>query len=218
MSVAPAVRSLAAGAAGVAVTTLLASSTVAAAPRLTSADVRVTFHSAASCEAIITLRIDDAATVTQHIEVAEGASVALVEVSGAEASPPTDVGRTRVLVTRSDSGVYTLRYAVRQAAHRPGRCPLWVPTIPADGRSAAVRLTVRIPPGTRAAGTMPAFAWAGEEGTAAIGHLPAFVRVPFAAPGEPAPWNIARLMDIVSIATLALATLAWARRRGDRHH
>jgi hypothetical protein len=46
---------------------------------------------------------------------------------------------------------------------------------------------------------------------AAIAHLPAFVRVPFARPGEPAPWNVARLMDILSIAALVVATLAWAR-------
>jgi hypothetical protein len=64
---------------------------------------------------------------------------------------------------------------------------------------------------------MPAFSWVGAEGTASIGHLPAFVRVPYALPGEPAPWNIARVMDVVSVLTLVAATLAWARsRRGDR--
>ena len=84
--------------------------------------------------------------------------------------------------------------------------------MPADGRSQAVALRVRIPAGAIAAGTMPGLAWVGEEGTATLGHLPAFVRVPYAMPGESMPLNIAFVMDVVAIATLVLASAAWARR------
>ena len=189
-----------------------------AAARLTSADVRVTFESALTCAVEMTVQLDEAPEVTQRIEVMDGASVEALDVAGAVmASPPKDVGRARVLVTRADTGRYTLRYTARQPASHPGRCPLWVPTVAADGRMAAVRIGVRLPAGARAAGTMPVFTWSGDEGTAAISHLPAFVHVPFAAPGEPMPRNVARLMDIFSIATLVIATLAWVRgRRNSR--
>jgi hypothetical protein len=199
-----------------AIVALGAPAAAGAAPRLTSADVRVGFESATTCSVDMTLHVDEAPEVTQRIEVMDGASVDALEVAGATvASPPRDVGRTRVLVTRADAGAYTLRYTARQPPGHPWRCPLWVPTVPADGRSAAVRIAVRLPVGARAAGTMPTFAWSGEEGTATISHLPAFVRVPFAASGDPSPWNIPRVMDILSIATLVLATLAWARRQGQ---
>ena len=111
---------------------------------------------------------------------------------------------------------YTLRYEVEQPEHRAFRCPLWIPTVAADGLSQDVHLAVRIPAGATAAGTMPAFTWTGEEGTSTIGHLPAFVRVPFGMPGTPMPMNVAGVMDIVSIATLLAATAAWARRRLSR--
>ena len=63
---------------------------------------------------------------------------------------------------------------------------------------------------------MPGLAWVGQEGSATLGHLPAFVRVPYAMPGEPAPFNIAFAMDVVAIGTLVLASAAWARgRRGQ---
>lgn len=186
-----------------------------AAARLASADVRVLYDSATACAVEMTLQVDDAPEVTQRLEVMAGAEVGALEVTGATmASGPKDVGRTRVLVTRAEAGRYTLRYTARLPASHPGRCPLWVPEMAADGRTAAVRLAVRLPAGARAAGTMPTFTWSGDEGTAAIGHLPAFVHVPFALPGEPTPWNIARLMDMFSIATLVVATLAWWRRRG----
>jgi hypothetical protein len=60
---------------------------------------------------------------------------------------------------------------------------------------------------------MPTLRWEGDEGVATIGHLPAFVRVPYAMPGEPAPWDINAIMDGASIVTLAVATLVWWRRQ-----
>ena len=63
---------------------------------------------------------------------------------------------------------------------------------------------------------MPTFRWEGDEGVATIGHLPAFVRVPYAMPGEPAPWDINTIMDAASIVTLIGSTLIWARYRRRR--
>jgi hypothetical protein len=63
---------------------------------------------------------------------------------------------------------------------------------------------------------MPTSRWSGDAGTATIGHLPAFVRVPYAMPGEPAPWNIAQVMDYFSIVTLVVATLFWWRQQRSR--
>jgi hypothetical protein len=110
------------------------------------------------------------------------------------------------------STTYALHYQVVQPAEGAFRCPLWLPTTPADGRSRAVRLTVTLPPGAQPSGTMPAFSWQDGVGSATLGHLPAFVRVAYAADGEPAPWSLARLMDGVSVGVLAVASLVWLRR------
>ena len=59
---------------------------------------------------------------------------------------------------------------------------------------------------------MPAFTWSDGVGTTTLGHLPAFVRVPYAADGGSAPWNLARLMDGVSIGVLVVASLLWLLR------
>lgn len=203
----------------------------AGAPILRSAEARIVFSSPTSCAVDLTLRVEDGAPppsgalqdgapglqsrrqVEHRIEAADGARIELLGVYGAaQVGDSRDVGRTRALVLRPEASVYTLRYTLEQPPDRANRCPLWIPTVPADGRSQAMRLLVRLPAGAMPVGTMPAFAWTGEEGAAMLGHLPAFVHVPYALPGAPAPWNIARVMDLVSVATLVLATLTWARR------
>jgi hypothetical protein len=197
---------------------LLAAVPSGAAPVVRSADVRVTFTSPASCTVEMTLGVEG--TLVEHrLEIAPGGNVALLDVRGARTvGEPEDVGRTRKLVLRPESPRYDLHYTVEQPFERAGRCPLWIPTVPTEGRGAIVRLTVRIPAGARAVGTMPGFTWVGDEGTASIGHLPAFVRVPYSLQGEPRPWDIARVMDAVSVATLVIASLAWARRRSSVRH
>lgn len=189
----------------------------AGAPVLRSAEARIVFSSPTSCAVDLTLRVEDPSTpsgaVEHRIEASDGSRIELLGVYGAaKIGEPGAVGLTRALVLRPEASVYTLRYAMDQPPDRANRCPLWLPTVPADGRSEAVRLLVRLPAGATPVGTMPAFTWTGEEGAAMLGHLPAFVHVPYALPGAPAPWNIARVMDLVSVATLILATLAWARR------
>jgi hypothetical protein len=200
---------------------VLAPAAATTAPVVRNADVRVAFSSPTSCTVELVLSVDGHGMEMEHrVEAAPGSRLEIVGVDGASVvGDVRQVGRTRALFLRSDEKTpYTLRYTVDQPPERAGRCPLWIPTVPTGGRGQAVRIVARIPEGATAVGTMPAFTWSGTEGTATIGHLPAFVRVPYALAGAPAPWNIARLMDVVSIATLVGATLAWARRRPRRRH
>lgn len=187
-----------------------------AAPVVTDADVRVTFLSPTSCTVALALHVEG--DIVEHrIERADGAEVELLDVSGARrVGDAEDVGRTRALVLEPAVDRYSLTYRVTQPSNRAGRCPLWIPTVPTTGRGRTVHITVQVPRGATARGTMPSFAWAGDEGTATIGHLPAFVRVPYAMPGEPLPWNVARIMDATAVATLLVATAAWTRRRRSR--
>jgi len=192
-------------------------STIAAAPLLRAADAQIAFLSPTSCNVELTLTVDGASEVEHRIEVVDGARVTLLGVEGATGSDIRTIGRTQALAVQPDTGRYTLRYRVEQPLSRAERCPLWVPAIPADGRTQSVALRARIPDGATAVGTMPQFTWVGHEGTSLVGHLPAFVRVPYAAAGAPSPWSIAAVMDAVSVITLAVASLLWARhRRGTR--
>ena len=192
---------------------VLATSPVAAAPVLRAAQARVVFVDERSCTVDLTLRIDDADDVEHRLGVDDDARARVTDTRGTSTSGgPRRVGATLALTLRPTAPDYSLRYVVEHP-EPTDRCPLWLPDVPADGRSRAVTLVVEIPAGTRAAGTMPAFAWAGTRGEVTLGHLPAFVRVPFTRSGERAPWNIARVMDLVAVATLALASVIWARRR-----
>lgn len=185
-----------------------------AAPVLRSADAQVALTLPTSCAVELTLSVDGASEIEHRIEVGSGVRIELLEIRGAEQlGEPREIGRTRALNVRPASDTYTLRYRVELPAARAYRCPLWLPTAPADGRSRDVRLRVRLPAGATPSGTLPTFTWVGGEGTAALGHLPAFVHVPYGTPDAPAPLNAARVMDIAAIATLVGATLFWARRR-----
>jgi hypothetical protein len=193
-----------------------AAAAATAAPLVRRAEARVEFASPTSCTVDLTIAVD-AGEVEHRLDAARGSRIELIEVRGADTvRGPADIGQTKALVLRPVSQDYTLRYTVEQPPERAGRCPLWIPTVPTEGRGQAVRIVARIPPGATAVGTMPAFTWSGGEGTATIGHLPAFVRVPYATAGAPAPWNIAAIMDAASLATLAGATLAWVRYRRRR--
>jgi len=187
--------------------------TAAAAPVLRAAEARVEFQSATSCTVELALTVDGAAEVEHRVEVVDGARVELIEIRGATATgDPRMIGRTRALVLRPGGATYVLRYAVEQPSSRASRFRLWIPSVSADVLSQPVRIRVRIPAGATAAGTMPGLAWSGGEGSATLGHLPAFVRVPYAMPGDPEPLDIAFVMDLVAIVTLVVASAAWARR------
>jgi hypothetical protein len=182
---------------------------LAIAPVLTGADARIAIVSPTACEVRLAVTIDGADRVEHRLEVRDGAVVGDLTVRGAVAEPVRTVGRTQALHVRPQTAGYELAYRVEQPPESRFRCPLWLPTTPADGRSRAVQLTVTLPPGAQPSGTMPAFTWRGSVGTATLGHLPAFVRVPYSASGVSAPWNLARLMDGVSVGVLVVASLLW---------
>lgn len=192
----------------------------AAAPVLTSAEASVRFTSPLECEVGLTLTVTGASDVEHRLEVLEGASVTIAGLEHAvEARPAHDIGRTRALtLAPSSAGApYVLRYRVQQASSRPGRCPIWLPTAPAAGRGRDVRVTVQVPDGTVPSGTMPTLIWQGTTGIAVLPHLPAFVIVPWAAAGESRPWDISRVMDVVALTSLAVASALWMRRRKGAH-
>ncbi len=204
------------------VTLLLAWSMTAvavAAPVLRMAEVAVTFTAPAACDVTLTVEVGEAAEVEHRLELLDGTEVEWVEVTaGRVIGEARDIGRTRSLrlAPAQVGAAYTLRYRVMQAAERAYRCPLWLPTTPADGRSRRVQLVVTVPEGAEASATMPAFAWTGPRGTATLPHLPAIVIVPFARAGEPRPWDISRVMDLTALATLAGSTAWFLRRRRGR--
>ena len=185
-----------------------------AAPVLAAADVRIAFSAPTVCAATLTLAVSGATEVEHRLEALEGSRTELVEVGGgAQVGEVREIGRTLALVIRPAAASYTIRYRVVQADDRPFRCPIWLPTAPADGRSRNVHLNVAVPDGTSANGTMPSFAWHGPDGAATLGHLPAFVIVPFAAAGGTRPWDVSRVMDAAAVGTLVLASAVWLRRR-----
>ena len=189
----------------------------AAAPVLTAADVRMALSSPTTCDVTLTVSVSGATEIEHRLEVLEGSRVELLAVRDAQqVGEVRDIGRTRALVVTPGSASYTIHYRVEQATAHAYRCPIWLPTVPADGRSRKVRVTVDVPAGTTASGTMPAFAWTGTQGSASLPHLPAFVIVPYAAVGGSRPWDVSRVMDAVAIGTLVFASAVWLRRQKGR--
>jgi hypothetical protein len=184
-----------------------------AAPVLRSADIRIVIRSADACEVTMTLAVEGGGPIDHRIEALENSRIDLVAVRGArQVAEPRTVGRTLSLVLETT----TSEYAVTYSAQRPGaqnRCPLWVPAAPADGMSRAVRISVELPPGMTAGGTMPAFTWNRQTGTTTLGHIPAFVRVPFAPDGQSPIWDVSTVMDALAILVFAAASGIWIWRR-----
>ncbi len=192
-----------------------------AAPVLRGAEVRIALASPTSCEVRLSLTIDGGPTTVEHrLERLDGASVSVTAVDGAERiGELQDVGRTLALTLRPTAATYRIDYRVDQPEAGAFRCPIWLPTTPADGRSRAVRLIATLPSGASASGTMPSFAWAETEARLAR-HAAATCRrssrLPFAGGGTTAPWNVARLMDAATVSVLVLASLLWLRRSAGR--
>jgi hypothetical protein len=194
---------------------------LSATPVLRAADARIIIASRTSCDVRLSVTIDGAREVEHRLAIAAGDRRQFLNVEGATlVEPIRDVGATMSLRLRPTDASYVLSYSVQhQEPLRIGfldpvrdRCPIWLPTIPTDGRSRAVRMTIELPPGNTAGATMPAFTWNGTVGTATLGHLPSIVRVPYAANGEAAPWSLPRAIDTLAIGTFAAATAAWLWR------
>ena len=185
------------------------STSAAAAPVLRSAEVQIAITSPTSCEVVLSLVVDGAAQVEHRIAAAEGSRIELLDVRGAQqAADVRAIGRTQALVLRPDGASYGFRYRVVQPDAQTERCPIWLPTVPTDGRARSIRFAATVPPGSTAGWSMPSFTWTGTHGTATLGHLPAVVRIAYAAEGEPRRWSIAELIDALGDGDL--------RRRGRR--
>lgn len=195
-------------------------------PTLRQADLRVTWLDALRCDAEIRLQVDtDApASVDHRVLVYEGGRVDALAIGGrdVEAGAARTIGRTEsvsVRLPRSGAFTYQISYRAAQADAWAYRCPVWLPAIATDGLSRAIHVRVTLPPGaTVAAGTLPRLTWTSAvAGEATLAHLPAFIRTPFARPGEPLRWaatlDPTRLMDLTTIVVIATASLGWAWRR-----
>lgn len=159
------------------------------------------------------LMVDDAADVDHRIEILEGAHVELVGIHGAQqVDNVRTIGRTLSLVLRSEQAPYEFSYRAAEPTSAAHRCPIWLPTVPTDGRSRAVRLQLDLPPDNAPGTSMPPFAWNGTHGVATLGHLPAVVRVPYTAAGETPGWTLAAVMDGLAVAVFAAATAVWTWR------
>ena len=157
--------------------------------------------------------IGGGADIDHRIETFEGARIELTAVRGARhVDEVRTIGRTQSLVLKPEAASYELSYHAVQPADREHRCPIWVPAVPTDGRSRAVRLDVDLPAAAIPAASMPAFTWTGAHGTATLGHIPAMVRIPYASPGEARGWGINSIMDALAIAVFAGATAIWTWR------
>jgi hypothetical protein len=195
---------------------LSAPSAASAALVLREADVAITVTSPIACEVMMTLTVEGGREIDHRVQTLDGGRTDLVELRGA--SPVGEVrsiGRTQSLVLRPDEATYGFRYRVKQPGGLAGRCPIWLPAAATDGRSRAVSIRIQLPPGSVAGRSMPAFDWAGALGSTRLGHLPAFVRVPYAAEGESPGWDSGQAMEAVAVLVLGAATAVWAwRRRG----
>jgi hypothetical protein len=193
---------------------------------LRGAIVDVAFQKPTGCQVQATFTIDTPAPadIEHRIMAIEGTTISVIGTSGASLASPVAVrGRTQSLVIRLPGAgpqTYTVEYQVAQPATQSYRCPLWVPTVPTDGRSRGIEIRVGIPEGGSArAGTLPAFAWTGSRGSSTLGHLPSVVWVPYRVLGQPvnAPGlDIAQAMDVLAVAILVAGTAIFAWRKKGR--
>jgi hypothetical protein len=192
--------------------TLAPAAPARSAPLLRSTTIDVAMESPTRCTVTMTVAVEGAGEVEHRVESFPGSAIELLTLSGAvQAGVIREVGPTRALVVRPDASSYTVGYRASQPPDRAGRCPIWVPALPTDGRSRDVRLTVTLSDRATAGYSMPPLAWAGSIGTAALGHVPAFVRV---SAGQSSRWNVATAMDAAAVVIFAGATVLWMRRRG----
>jgi hypothetical protein len=224
-SSAPAV-SLAARTVAIAVAAVCAAPVVsAAAPVLRRATLEAAFTTATSCEvtAAFTIAGDSESPVEHRLHTGEGATVELLDrpATAAMAAPEAG-GRANVLhVPLSESETaYVIRYRVAQGDAAAYRCPLWLPTVPTDGRSRDIQIRVTLPSGAEpAGGGFPMLQWSAGEAMTTLGHVPTFVHVPFHRAGETSAllsWDIRRVMDATALVLLAIGMIAFAWRRKRR--
>jgi hypothetical protein len=107
------------------------------------------------------------------------------------------------LVLRPEATSYESSYRAVQPAAREYRCPIWLPAVPTDSQSRAVRLDVDRPAAAIPGPSMPGLDWTAAHGAATLGHIPAIARIPYAAPGEARPLGVNSIIDALAIAVFA---------------
>lgn len=201
---------------------LMCAGDAAAANVLLEARVRIAMTNPHTCDVTtsIALRLDRADDIEQRVQRLDGSQVELLGITGAvQAAPPRSIGVTEAFVLRfpnAGNARYEVRYRATQPDEWAYRCPVWLPAVAADGRSRNVEIEVTLPPAAEpTGGSFPAFQWQGATGRATLGHLPAFVRLPYAARGESrAPMrDLGRMMELLAIAMLVAGMALWVARR-----
>jgi hypothetical protein len=188
--------------------------TLNAAPVLQAADVRIVVTSPTTCEVWMRVTMDAVSEVDHRIEAFASSRIDLIDVQGAtRIGNVRMIGRTQSLLLKTERSPYEINYRVQQTPDRHERCPLWLPAVATDGLSRAIQLRVELPSQAVPGHSMPALTWAGNTGSTVLRHLPAFVRVPYAAAGESPPWDLAGAMDAIAVTTIAFATVIWIWRR-----
>lgn len=199
------------------------------APRLAGAQIHIAYAADGACDVSMSVALEPPAPreVDHRLRVDPGARVHDVHGGAPDGAPaplePAGPGRAlSVRVPSGAAGVYALRYRVVPAAGgRAGRCPVWVPLVPAPSGRQNVRIEVRLPEGVDVGpDTFPGLRWDGRTATAALNHVPALVDVPLVEAGTPASrWQrlgLHRAVDVAALSGLALASLWWTLRRRAR--
>jgi hypothetical protein len=189
---------------------------------LLAARVQIAMTDPRTCDVTtsIALGLDRAGDIEQRVQRLEGSRVELLGISGAhQTAPPRAIGLTDAYLF-GFAGAGNARYEVRYRATQPDewayRCPVWLPTVAADGHSRNVDIEVTLPSDAEpAGGSFPAFQWHGTTGRATLGNLPAFVRLPYAVPGQSgAPMHdVGRIMELAAIALVVTGMTVWVIRR-----
>jgi len=197
----------------------IAASGVDAAPVVRAARVHAVLTSPIACdvEAAYTIQTDQPARIPFTLQTFDGTQVELSAVNGAAAAGfmLQHSGKTTVFAAQLASGSHTttLRYHVTQASAWAYRCPIWLPAVPTDGRPGTVGLQVEWPSGATLTGaTLPPLQRSQAGGSSSLSHVPAFVRVPYAAASDAqsaSSWDVTRVMDAATVGVLLGASLVW---------
>jgi len=165
----------------------------------------------------------DALFVSQHrLLVSEAAVVNDVFVNGAHAGDVRRSGRSLVVPVSLPVGKvhYDAHYRIEQAPGA-GWCGLLVPDVPTDGLARVVQIDAALPEGVRRLPDgFPAMLWEEGRGSAKLGHVPAFARVPYAKGDEQVSWrrslNVRTALDTTAVAILIGASVIWVASRRRR--
>ncbi|MFN8061273.1 MAG: hypothetical protein U0Q12_19085 [Vicinamibacterales bacterium] len=199
-------------------------------PRLQESHAEVTWSSSTDCRVTqhFVVASGDAMSVSHRIVVYPGATIEETEVSGEGVAslPMGDAGRTQrldVTGARGSEWRYSVAYRARVTPEWAYRCPLWLPDAPSTGALDRMHVDVALPAAALPLpDAFPALAWDGGRGRAALANLPIMVRTPFddpstgIAPGSFDRLGRRRLVDVITVAAVVIASGGWLANRRRR--